>query len=234
MVYIIGVGGVGSWLSQTLVRLASNPKNVCLVDGDTLEEKNLDRQLFSTEAIGKNKAEAMGEMLSCVCYPEWFSPTMADFGHRDWLMCCVDNNPGRKAVLQACDMFGCSAILASNETHSSEAYVYQPGWKGHPALDPRIKYAPKIETDSSGNPQAASIGCTGEAQIANRQLVTANVMAAAMAAHLFVLWAMESPKIKPELQAHFPFRLFNNLTRNGCVLKGELTVEEAAKKEVYA
>ncbi len=41
-IYIIGCGGVGSWLASAVARL-ENPNHLVLVDGDDLEEKNLDR-----------------------------------------------------------------------------------------------------------------------------------------------------------------------------------------------
>ena len=56
--YIIGCGGVGSWLAPSLCLLRS-PQEVILVDGDTLETKNLNRQLFTPEQVGSNKAEAL-------------------------------------------------------------------------------------------------------------------------------------------------------------------------------
>lgn len=232
MIYIIGCGGVGSWLSEAMARLCQDPKkHLVLVDGDKLEQKNLDRQLFSEDVIGRNKAEALGEKLGCVGEGEWFTPYLFPHNVSDWLMVCVDNNPARRAALMACDMFGCKAIIAANEVHSSEAYIYCPDWRGHPTLDPRVTYSPEIEADHSGNPEAASIGCTGEAQVANRQLVTANFMAAALAAHLFVVWAMESRKVKPETLKHLPFRLSQNLTRNGYVLRGDLNQEPTTKEE---
>jgi hypothetical protein len=75
--------------------------------------------------------------------------------------------------------------------------------------------------DQTGDPARAAIGCTGEAQRNNRQLVTANFMAVALASHLYVVWAMESRKLKPESKAFLPHRLSQNLTRNTYVLRGE-------------
>lgn len=233
MIYIIGVGGVGSWLAHAMVRLAGGGTSLVLVDGDTLEKKNLDRQMFSEADIGKNKAAALSERIGTEWLEQWYSPYIAQHTRHDWLFGCVDNNPARKSILQACDLFGCSAIIGANETHSSEAYIYKPEWKGHPTLDPRITYAPKIMTDDSGNPEAASIGCVGEAQELNRQLVTANLMASSLAAHLFVVWGMEARKAKPETQEFMPVRLYQNLTRNGCVLRGPLDKPESKGEQQH-
>jgi len=218
MNYIIGVGGVGSWLAHTMVRLVG-PDEVTLVDGDNLEQKNLDRQLFSEDQIGKNKAEALSEKLGCLGVPGWFTPYTITPNQGDWLLCCVDNNPGRMSVLTACDNTGALAICAANETHSSEAYVYDPMWRDTD-LDPR-KYYPEIAADQTNDPVRASAGCTGEAQVKNRQLVTANLMAASLAAHLYVVWAMERQKLSAEVWPHLPVRLFQNLSRNGFVKQGQ-------------
>lgn len=220
MNYIIGCGGGGSILAPIMTRLVGQ-QNVILVDGDTLEPKNLDRQMFTEDEIGTNKAIALASRLQCRFLDRWYSQFEVEHSRHDWLFCCVDNNPGRKEVLAACDLYGCSAIVAANEVHSSEAYVYRAEWKDLPHLDPRIYY-PEIITDATGNPAAARIGCTGEAQANNRQLVTANFMAVALAAHLYVVWAMESKKVKLETQPYLPHRLSQNLTRNGFVLRGEL------------
>lgn len=224
MIYVIGVGGVGSWLAHCMVKLVDTSK-IVMVDGDTLEEKNLDRQLFSEEHIGFNKSIALSEKLGGGYIDRWYSRYDTEHHHSDWLMCCVDNNPGRKEVLEACDMYGCCAIFAANEVHSSEAYVYKPEWKNIPQLDPRLYYT-DILSDEGGNVAARAAGCTGEAQVANRQLVTANFMAASLAAHLFVVWAMEARKARAETLQYLPTRLSNNLTRNGFVLRGEINKQE--------
>ena len=120
----------------------------------------------------------------------------------DWLICLVDNHRTRLETLEVCDEHGCQAIFAANEMHSSEAYYYRRQWQGTPR-DPRVYY-PEMNTDRSGDPRAASIGCTGEAQANNRQLVSANLMAAALAEHLFVLWHMKAPRMDKETVALLP------------------------------
>lgn len=215
MIYIIGCGGVGSWLAEAMVRLVKK-ENLILVDGDVLEEKNLDRQLFTPEMIGRNKADALAGKLDCESRPEWYAHNTIAHRGADWLMCCVDNSPARREVLTACDLHGCSGIFAANEVTSSEAYLYLPQFRDKVDADPR-KYYPEMMADNSNNPAARSIGCTGVAQENNRQLVTANFMAAALAAHLYVVWALESRKLKSESMKHLPTRLFQNLTKSGSV-----------------
>lgn len=228
MIYLIGAGGVGSWLAPVMAKLLANPKHLILVDGDTLEEKNLDRQLFTSEDIGKNKAVALSERLGCQFSDKWYHHHNFQHEPEDWLLGCVDNNPGRDMVLKACDLYDCNAIIAANEVHSSEAYVYRPEWR-KTKLDPRMYY-PEIEQDDSGDPARRGMGCTGVAQTENRQLVTANFMAASLAAHLFVVWGMEYRKSSELARAYMPHRLRQNLTRNEFTLRGELENQKTETK----
>lgn len=209
--YVIGAGGVGSWLTPALC-LLTDPEKVTVVDGDKLERKNLNRQLFNPNHIGQNKAQALAGLYNCNYIEHYYTPHIVAHIPSDILISCVDNHPARKDILWACDTFGCRCIIAGNETTSSEAFYYQPDWKGS-QLDPRIFY-PEIERDDSGDPRRRTIGCTGEAQKENRQLVTANFNAASLALHLVVVWAMEAPKLDKETLGCLPFHLIQNLTRS--------------------
>ena len=209
-IYIIGCGGVGSWLTPSLT-LLTDPKQIVLVDADVLEEKNLDRQLFKTEDIGRMKAEALAERYHCQSRAEWFCEGMKDYDEESWIISCVDNHIARRGALAECDRHGCRAIFAANETHSSEAYYYQREWRDT-AIDPR-KYYPDILTDRSNDPRRRAIGCTGQAQQENRQLVTSNSLAASLAGHLFALWQLKAPKFSRKTIASLPYRLVANMTR---------------------
>jgi hypothetical protein len=182
-----------------------------LVDGDTLETKNLDRQLFDADQVGQNKATALAAKYGCHARPEWFTPGQLRLHRSDWLLCLVDNHRTRRDALAVADESGCQVILAANETHSAEAYYYRRAWAGT-RRDPRVYY-PELGTDASGDPRAAAIGCTGEAQLQHRQLVSANFMAAALAEHLFVLWHFKAPAFEAETVGTLPFKFVANLSQ---------------------
>lgn len=207
--YIIGCGGIGSWLAPSLCLLVGR-ENLVLVDGDSIEEKNLNRQLFSERDIGKYKVHALREKCGGGCVSEYYSFGSIQHQPSDWLFVCVDNNPARLSALRACDHFGCSAIIAANETTSSEAYFYIPKWKDT-LIDPRVYY-PEILTDHANDPQRPG-GCTGEAQRENPQLVSANFSAAALAQNLYVLWGMKSSTITRETLPMIPFHYRANISR---------------------
>jgi len=208
--YVIGAGGVGSWLTPSLCLLLG-PRKVVVVDGDRLEEKNLNRQLFRREHLGQNKAIALAGLYGCLSRPEYFAMGRFTVQPEDWLITLVDNHPARRAALNEADMRGCRVLIAANETHSAEAYYYEPQWRGG-SLDPRT-YFPEILTGTDGDPMGEAIGCTGEAQEENPQLVSANSLAASLAMHLFVLWHLEAPKLESETLPSLPYRLVANLTK---------------------
>ena len=210
MNYLIGCGGVGSAIVPSFCLLKS-PADITLVDGDTLERKNLNRQLFDAGQIGRNKAQALAGKYGCHALPEWFSRGKLRLYRNDWLLCLVDNHRTRLEAIETCDESGCQAVFAANEMHSSEAYYYRRAWQGTPR-DPRVYY-PELLTDRSGDPRAAAIGCTGEAQETNRQLVSANLMAAALAEHLFVLWHLKAPRMDRETIERLPHKFAANLSK---------------------
>lgn len=58
----IGAGGTGGYVTEELVRVlgATNKEHVLtVIDGDIVEERNLERQAFYKRDINKNKAEAL-------------------------------------------------------------------------------------------------------------------------------------------------------------------------------
>ncbi len=58
-IYIIGAGGVGSWLTPAMCMLIK-PEDITIVDGDKLEDKNLNRQLFNEEDIWRLEVSGAG------------------------------------------------------------------------------------------------------------------------------------------------------------------------------
>jgi len=172
--YIVGCGGIGCWLALCLAK-SFPPDHIHLIDGDIVEERNLDRQLFSDSDIGSNKAKVLAGIINANFVSDYidasFSPDSGSlvFG-------CVDNHPARREILAASDRRGCDVIIAANEIIEAEAYFYMPNWSGT-GVDPRIYY-PAINTDRAGDPR---MPCTGQGQVAHPQLAAANMAAASYA-----------------------------------------------------
>lgn len=223
---IVGCGGVGSNLAQILVKLCADDI-IHLFDGDTVEEKNLDRQFFSDDDIGCNKAEALAQRIGlseyCECYFSEGSIREFDLRGREpiILWCCADNNAARRACLRVADRGDAEeVIIGANEYVQAEAYLYQPVWEGGPR-DPRTFYT-QINTDDTGNPLGPQ-GCTGEAQVASPQLILANTMAANMMLSLYYFWHHHSVSegLPADTMDEWPIHLKWNPFRFQTIKRGE-------------
>ena len=184
---IIGAGGIASYLLPVLFRQVEAGTEIHIWDGDTLEERNLDRQLFSPDQIGMFKCEAMADLLNGgkakISFYKNYITCHRELINMDWLFACPDNMPARRKVLEAADAYKVRAIICGNKYESASAFYYDPRFKSTGA-DYRVRYAASMGSNE-GDPTTA---CTGEAQEAAPQLATANQISAAFAMGLFWFW----------------------------------------------
>lgn len=65
MVVVVGCGGTGSFVAEDLCRiLVNSPLELLLVDYDVVEDRNLVRQNFYAEDLGRYKAQVLAERLA--------------------------------------------------------------------------------------------------------------------------------------------------------------------------
>jgi len=91
-VAVIGLGGLGSWLSEFLVRIGV--KNLAIVDFDIVEEKNLNRQNFIIDDIGKLKIDSIEKRLKEIdnnVNIEKYKEINSKIFNRDIVFDCTDN-----------------------------------------------------------------------------------------------------------------------------------------------
>jgi tRNA A37 threonylcarbamoyladenosine dehydratase len=80
-VIIFGVGGVGSYAAEALIRTGLT--HLTIVDGDTVQPSNINRQLPATRAtLGMSKVEALKERLLSI-NPDAEIEAVAEFYHDD-------------------------------------------------------------------------------------------------------------------------------------------------------
>ena len=87
-VILFGVGGVGSWAAEALVRTGLT--HLTIVDGDTVQASNINRQLPATRAtMGMLKVEALRERLltlnpeaEIIAIPEFYRADDTSFDFR--------------------------------------------------------------------------------------------------------------------------------------------------------
>lgn len=80
-VIIFGVGGVGSYAAEALIRTGLT--HLTIVDGDTVQPSNVNRQLPATrETVGRPKVEVLKERLLTI-NPDAEIEAVAEFYHDD-------------------------------------------------------------------------------------------------------------------------------------------------------
>ena len=104
-VLVLGVGGVGGFVLEGLVRAGVG--RIVVVDNDTVAETNLNRQMYFIPQLGKPKAEALPEILrqinpyltyESVCVkviPENVKELFSDYP----IVCEAFDKPDQKAML---------------------------------------------------------------------------------------------------------------------------------------
>lgn len=198
---IIGLGGIGSQLVEQLCRflhyyktgLATNENfargmeietppiyetiRVTLIDGDSYEPRNRERQIFSSvgpkaEIKVNDLIEEYGS-LSYSFINEYVTDnniaSMIEDG--DIVFLCVDNHPTRRIVNDyCCTLPNVYLFSGGNGFHKAtvQRYIRLNGEDIRPNL---CKYHPEIAEDTEGHPN--TMGCEALAQV-EPQLIFAN------------------------------------------------------------
>lgn len=121
-VIIFGVGGVGAWCAECLVR--TGIRNITLVDFDTIAESNLNRQLEATSYnIGMPKADAMRQRLLEICpdanvtaidgrYCERTAPDY-DLAAYDYVVDAIDSVPDKALLIMNATLHERTVLFSS-------------------------------------------------------------------------------------------------------------------------
>lgn len=134
-VAVVGCGGLGGYISEQLCRLGVG--NLILIDGDQIEESNLNRQLFATENnIGELKIYAARDRLQAVnsstrlkLIGEFFNEgNAADFLQDANVVCdALDTINGRISLEKACHLLGLPLVYGSIAGWYGQIGVSFPG-----------------------------------------------------------------------------------------------------------
>lgn len=102
-IILAGLGGIGSWTALQLARMV--PSRMVLYDDDVVEAVNMAGQLYGYNDVGKNKVNAVSEMItsytsmqSVYAVPEKFTPN-CEAG--DIMICGFDNMDARKVFFNS-------------------------------------------------------------------------------------------------------------------------------------
>ena len=98
-VILFGIGGVGSWCAEALIR--TGLIHLTIVDGDTVQTSNLNRQLPATQTtLGHPKVEALKERLLSI-NPDADILARNEMVNEEWLM--TNGLEGYDYVIDAID-----------------------------------------------------------------------------------------------------------------------------------
>jgi len=101
-VTVVGCGGTGGFVADGLCRVLPPRAELVLVDHDIVEERNLVRQNFAVDELGKYKSEALAQRLAwryrrrvayCIC-----PISMLEIRLPGLVIGCVDNGPARRDI----------------------------------------------------------------------------------------------------------------------------------------
>jgi hypothetical protein len=120
-VSVVGCGGTGGFVAESLCRLLPRDANLILIDNDHVEERNLARQNFIRSELGQFKSEVLAKRLSQrfdrgVGYST-LPVAMVNLLTPGLVIGCVDNGPARKDIAQKV-----------SKTFQTSAYTYSYWW----------------------------------------------------------------------------------------------------------
>ncbi len=198
-IIVVGCGGTGSLTMGYLARLYRETYgvNFYLIDGDHVEQKNLERQSFSGCDVGVGKAEALADEVmsvgvdpSRVMFLNKYIVSREDLsgfcGKVTILIGCVDNHRARQVLHEAFyHLKTCIYIDSANEFDSGEVCI-GVRINGENIAPPRGYYFPDVLTDRS--PRADEMGCDTVNVSKPQHLITNSLMALEVAKviHTFI------------------------------------------------
>ena len=120
-VAIFGIGGVGGFVTEGLVRAGIG--NIVLIDHDTVSESNLNRQIIATtKTIGKYKVDVMKERILDInpnanveVHKEFFMPSSGTDIINDsltYVVDCIDTVTAKIEIINRCKNLNIPVISA--------------------------------------------------------------------------------------------------------------------------
>ncbi len=131
-VAVFGIGGVGSYTAEALVRGGIGAMD--LIDGDVVAESNLNRQLFALHStIGQDKVTAakarlldIAPGLQLVCHKLFFTPdTPFDLSKYDYVVDAIDSVSGKIELAVRAQAAGVPIISAMGAGNKLDATAFE-------------------------------------------------------------------------------------------------------------
>ncbi len=192
---IIGLGGIGSYLSEFIIRFSAykfvdEKVIISFIDGDIYEEKNKQRQNFKG---GGNKATNQrlkyGEVYKHIVFKD-FNEYITEHNineiikDEDIIFICVDNHSTRKLINDFAEEKLSNSIIISGGNDFTDGnvqlFIKKDGIKITPSL---TDYHEEIKNPDDKNP--SQMGCEELVKSGTPQLLFSNITAAINMAWMF-------------------------------------------------
>ena len=201
---LIGCGGTGSHLASGLATLclALRERDVTpeltFMDPDTVEERNIGRQLFTAADLGQNKAQVLAARMTTayrlgvigLARPIDIGNTLCQNNALNLVVGAVDNAPARAIIAKACEAAKGRLwwIDAGNENHSGQVAlgntVDKRQWRPALGMVGALPAPHRVYPDLVKKPKKAKRLSCAEATAAGEQGLMVNRMVAAWALSL--------------------------------------------------
>jgi len=162
-VVVIGLGGLGGGVSEVLARVGVG--HLTLIDGDSFEPSNLNRQLLSQENLmGVPKARVAEKRVNAIncevnvdCFIEYLDATnMYDrIKHGDLVVDCLDTIDARFILQNAADKASIPVVSGAIAGMTGQVTSIFPGDMGY-----KLIYGEEVEKQSKGvETVTGNLGC---------------------------------------------------------------------------
>lgn len=203
-IIVLGAGGTGGYVIPHLYRLgyaSEHPTRILVCDGDVVEQKNLIRQNFVEQDIGRNKAQVLSERyaaafgIECEYRPDFIETleelsnlTEPDYMHypmepqRVILLGCVDNNRSRRLCHRIFQLKRNLIYIDTGNGEHTGQVVCGVRQNGRTLYKPVCSLYPDLLEDEDKFP--SELSCA-ERAVSAPQSVTANLTAATAVVSFF-------------------------------------------------
>lgn len=133
-VAVFGVGGVGGYVVEALVRAGLG--EITIIDADTVNETNINRQIIALHStVGMKKTDAMKARIEDInpdckvnVYDMFFLPDTSekiDFKNFDYVADCIDTVTGKLEIIRRCKEDNVSIISSMGTGNKLDASQFE-------------------------------------------------------------------------------------------------------------
>nr|MEE4267913.1 tRNA threonylcarbamoyladenosine dehydratase [Candidatus Krumholzibacteria bacterium] len=161
-VAVFGLGGVGSWAAEGLVR--SGVGEIMLVDADEVDPTNINRQLQThAQNVGQPKTTELAKRLALISpdcrittRQEFYSPENAEsfrLEEYDFVLDCIDSVPSKVDLLVRANQAGCTIFASMGAAFKLDPTRIRTGsiWQTGGCALAKVIRRKLRETDFSGD-----------------------------------------------------------------------------------